>query len=287
MNRNAVSRRRIPPSERSAGAPDIRLVAIDLDGTLLDDTKQISPPTLKAPQSLADSGTKIVIASARPPRSVRHIYARLGLDTWQINCNGALIWDEPSQTTVFHRPMAGHLARKIIDIARARFNSVLVSCEILDRWHTDRTDNTYTTETGRLFKPDVVASLDQISAQPITKLLLLDHRDTISRLEAELSGVHNDQVSLVRADPELIQLMDRRVSKAVALKMTADHYGIPIHQVMAIGNAPNDVGMLQLAGAAIAMGNAHILAKQAAHWVAPSNNDHGVLAALKKYGLCD
>jgi len=56
---------------------------------------------------------------------------------------------------------------------------------------------------------------------------------------------------------------------------------------MAIGDAPNDVGMLQLAGVAVAMDNAHGVVKEVADWVAPSNNDHGVHAALVKYGLCD
>jgi len=59
-----------------------------------------------------------------------------------------------------------------------------------------------------------------------------------------------------------------------------------MHHVMAIGDAPNDVGMLQVAGVAVAMDNAHKLVKRVAHWVAPSNNDHGVHAALVRYGLC-
>ncbi len=91
---------------------------------------------------------------------------------------------------------------------------------------------------------------------------------------------------MVRTDDHLIQVMDRRVSKAVALQVVAKHYDVKLENVMAIGDAPNDVGMLQVAGVAIAMDNAHKLVKKVAHWVAPSNNDHGVHAALVKYGLC-
>jgi hypothetical protein len=285
MDRNAVSRRRIPPSARADRATTVRLLAVDLDGTLLNDSKQIGAETIDALRAIQSRGIKIVIATARPPRAVRHLYSQLQLDAWQINYNGALIWDEPAQATVFHRPMPGELARQMIDLARAKFESVLVTCEVLDRWYTDRADHPYTTETGRLFRPDVIATLDEICAQPITKLLLLGPRDVVTQLDAMLADINNQRVSIVRADPELIQLMDRRVSKAVALKMTATHYNIPMHQVMAIGDAPNDVGMLQMAGIAIAVDNGHALAKQAAHWVAPSNNDHGVLAALQKYGL--
>ena len=87
----------------------IRLVAIDLDGTLLDRDKRVSEQTVRALKCLPAAGVKVVIASARPPRSVRHIYHQLALDTWQINYNGALIWDEPTRRRIFHRPMDGAL----------------------------------------------------------------------------------------------------------------------------------------------------------------------------------
>src|SRR5436309_15403150 len=123
----------------------IRLVAVDLDGTLLNDSKQISERTIDALKCLPQRGVKVVIASARPPRSVRPIYRELGLDTWQINYNGALIWDEPSQQPVFHRPMHPRLVRMMIERCRDMFEEVLVSCEVLDKWFTDRDEHTYTT----------------------------------------------------------------------------------------------------------------------------------------------
>src|SRR3954452_5104742 len=112
---------------RTARRP-IRLVAIDLDGTLLDRDKRVSEQTARALRCLPAAGVKVVIASARPPRSVRHIYAQLNLDTWQVNYNGALIWDEPTRSAVFHRPMDGRLALRIIERARDMFDEVLVSC---------------------------------------------------------------------------------------------------------------------------------------------------------------
>jgi Cof subfamily protein (haloacid dehalogenase superfamily) len=285
LNRKTISRRRISPGKKSDGGAAVRMVAIDLDGTLLNDAKKVSDRTVAALAEAADAGVKVIIASARPPRSVRHIYQQLGLDTWQINYNGALIWDEPAKRVIFHRPIDPGLVRQIIDFARGEFPDVLVTCEILDKWYTDRLEQTYTTETGRLFKPNVVAPLDEFCNQPITKLLLLGDREMMTGLAGMLVGVHAEKVSMVQTDPELIQIMDKRVSKATALKMVAGHYNIPMKQVMAIGDAPNDVGMLQLAGIAVAMHNAHDIVKRVAHWVAPSNNDHGVHAALIQYGV--
>jgi Cof subfamily protein (haloacid dehalogenase superfamily) len=264
----------------------IRLVVIDLDGTLLDDSKRISQQTIKALLDLPQRGVKVIVASARPPRSVRAIYQQLALDTWQINYNGALIWDEPNSEVIFHRPLAGALARSIVEQARQLHPGILVTCEILDRWYTDRFEQTYTTATGRLFKPDVVAPLDTFCDRPITKLMLLGPPEVIGQLEPVVSGWHPKEIATVRTDPELIQIMHRRVGKSAALRQVARHYEIPLHEVMAIGDAPNDVGMLQLAGVSIAMNNAHPLVKRVADWIAPSNNDHGVCAALARYGLC-
>jgi 5-amino-6-(5-phospho-D-ribitylamino)uracil phosphatase len=265
----------------------VRLVAIDLDGTLLNDSKQVSDQTVQALCGLPERGVKVVIASARPPRSVRGVYQSLKLDTWQINYNGALIWDEPNQRPVFHRPMKGSLVRRIVDLSRDMFDETIVTCEVLDKWYTDREDQSHTTETGRLFKPDLIAPLEQICSTHVTKLMLLGEPRVILRLEALLVEEFIDQVTIVKTDDDLLQIMDPRVSKAVALKKVASHHGVPMSQVMAIGDAPNDVGMLQLAGVAVAMDNAHPVVKQVADWVAPSNNDHGVHAALQRYGLCD
>jgi Cof subfamily protein (haloacid dehalogenase superfamily) len=268
----------------AASATSIRLVAIDLDGTLLDDCKQVSEQTVEALLCLPAQGIRTVIASARPPRSVRHIYHRLALDTWTINYNGALIWDEVTKRVVYHQPMESDVVLEIIRRSRRIFDQLLVGCEVLDRWFTDRDEHAYTTETGRLFRPDGVMPIDQFCNQPITKLLLLGEPARLKTIEPVFYDY--PQVSAVRADPELIQVMDRRASKAAALRVVASHYGVPMRQVMAIGDAVNDVAMLQEAGIAVAMDNAHPLVKQVADWVAPSNNDHGVHAALMRYGLC-
>jgi Cof subfamily protein (haloacid dehalogenase superfamily) len=264
----------------------IKLVAIDLDGTLLTSSKQVSAQTVQALRCLPRSNVKVVIASARPPRSVRHIYRALGLDTLQINYNGALIWDEVRGRTVFHRPMSGSTVRQIIAEARGLFEEVLVSCEVLDRWYTDRADQTYTTETGRMFKPDVICDVDEFCDGPITKLMLLGEPRIMRKLAPILSEQYGGIVTVLHADDDLLQIMDKRVGKATALKKVSATYGIEPDEIMAIGDAPNDVGMLQLAGVAIAMDNAHPLVKKVADWIAPSNDDHGVHAALKRYGLC-
>ncbi|MFI5381957.1 MAG: Cof-type HAD-IIB family hydrolase [Tepidisphaerales bacterium] len=270
---------------RRKSSARIRMVAIDLDGTLLTSTKKITAQTADALKAVATAGIKIVIASARPPRSVRTFYEQLGLDTLTINYNGALIWDEPRKTPHTHLPMPPGLVRRIILFARDMFPEVLASCEVLDRWYTDRHDPAYTTETGRIFKPDLVAPMDEFLGEPVTKLMLLGDPDMITLLHDFVQTFFEQHCTAIRADPELIQVMNSRASKAIALKAVAGHYGVALEEVMAIGDAANDVPMLQAAGIAVAMDNAHPLVKEAADWIAPSNDNHGVAAALTKFVL--
>ena len=264
----------------------IRLVAVDLDGTLLNDSKQVTEQTAGALACLPSKDVKLIIASARPPRAVRGIYQALGLDTLQINYNGALIWSEPFQRVIFHRPMRGSLARDVVEFARDMFEETIVAVEILDKWYTDRHDPAHTTETGKMFEPDVICAVDELCAQPVTKLMLMAEPQIILRLEDVLAKSFGDLVTILKTDKDLLQITHPEVSKATALAKVATWYQVPMEQVMAIGDAPNDVGMLQAAGVSVAMDNAHQLVKDVADWVAPSNNDHGVHAALARYGLC-
>ena len=195
----------------------IRLVAVDLDGTLLNDSKHISANTAGALECLREKEIKIVIASARPPRSVQNFYHTLGLDTLQINYNGALIWDEPNRRPIFHRPLSSRLIRRIIETARDMFEETLVHCEILDRWYTDRPDDpAHTTETARLFPPDVICTADELCAQPVTKLMLLGEPRIILRLEDVLSEAFENEVTILKTDRDLLQITHPEGGKAAA-----------------------------------------------------------------------
>ncbi len=231
---------------------------------------------------LPSLGVRVVLASRGRREACGSIFQQLRLETWQINYNGALIWDEPGRTVVRHTPLEPPLVQAIVDRARDMFEEVLVSCEILDRWYTDRVDQTYMTETGRIFKPDRIAPLEEFCSQPVTKLLLLGEPRLIARLEPLLT-TEFPQVSVLWSDPELLQIMHPSASKAVALRHVADHYGVKLENVLAIGDAVNDVPMLEAAGIAVAMDNACEAAKRVADWVAPSHDDHGVHAALVRY----
>ena len=274
--------RRTGEPGRSRGQT-IRLVAIDLDGTLLDSNKRISGRTVRALRALAASDVKVVIASARPPRSCRAIYAGLGLDTWQINYNGALVWDPNASRSVYHWPMSGQVVHEQIRLGRELVPGVQVAVEIVDRWYTDRVDPYRTTVTGRMFKPDVVAPLEKWSRLSATKLMFLAEPRKVARIREALREQYGHLVKVVHADPDLVQVMNNEAGKDVALRLLAKHYEIPIEQTMAIGDALNDVDMLRAAGTAVCVSNGCDEARSISHWIAPSNDEHGVYETIRRY----
>ena len=261
----------------------IHMVAIDLDGTLLNSDKEITQTTAGILRSARDqAGVKIVLATARPPRSVMPFYELLDLDTPMINYNGALVIDPTCHHVLMHRPIPAKNCRAIIELAREVYPHVLISAELMDRWFTDRFDPAYNTETGRLFQPDLVAPVEQWEDQSLTKLLLLGKPD---RLPAVAEAIHRrlpHQVSIVQTEDYMLQVMHATVSKAQALRTVAAEMHLTRKQVMAIGDNANDVGMLQWAGIAVAMENAAPQALAVADHIADHHDADGAAHAVRQ-----
>ena len=273
-----------PESPATIPAP-IKLVAIDLDGTLLRSNKRLSRANAQAIADATNLGVHVVLASARPPRGVRDIYHRLALDTLQVNYNGALIHDMPRGKNVYHQPMPVALAKKIVKFARRKDPDVVISVEVLDKWYTDHVDDKLPTETSKHFSPDFVGPLDAFLTVPVTKLMLLAPPEKLKPIHAAVRTKFAKDIAILISDDYLIQLVHKQVDKASALKLVAEQYNIPREQVMAIGDAPNDIGMVQWAGLGIAMDNAWPQLKKVADHIAPTNDNDGVAHVLKKFIL--
>ena len=263
--------------------PPVRMVALDLDGTLLDSKKRISSQTVKVLRALPEVGVRVVIASARPPRSCRAIYEGLGLDTWQINYNGALIWDPALKKPVKHWPLKGDLVWEMCKLARHLVPGVQVAAEVIDRWYTDSAEAYTTTVTNKKFRPDVVAPIETWGRQPTTKLMFLAEPRKVARIREGLRAKFGKRAKVVHADPDLVQVMSNEAGKDEALRAVCAHHGIDPRDTLAIGDAANDIDMLAAAGIGVAVANGCDECKLAARWVAPSNDDHGVYEAVRKF----
>ena len=259
----------------------IHLVAVDLDGTLLNSAKQVSETTARVLRVARESvGVHVVLATARPPRSVLPFYRQLGLSAPMINYNGALVFDPASRRVLLHRPIPTETAQGIARLARRVYPDVLFSAEIMDHWYTDRLDPTYQTETAKLHPPDLVAPIEEWLTGEVTKLLLLGPPDRLTELRRAIDEEFPHQVSMVQTENDLLQIMHATVSKAHALRVVAAHLGVTREQVLALGDNANDVGMLRWAGVGVAMGNAAPEALAVADYITDHHDADGAAKAI-------
>ncbi len=259
----------------------IQLVAIDLDGTLLNSSKQITDTTAAIIRTARrDVGTHIVLASARPPRSVMPFYDLLELEAPMINYNGALVYDPLSRRVILHKPIPAENVRKLVTFARTLYPDVLVSAEVMDEWYTDRLDMTYATETARHCKPDVIAPVDEWFDQQMTKLLLLGEPDRLREVGLAILREFEHQVVVMQTEGTLLQIMHATVSKAQALRAVANEMHVSREHVMAIGDNANDIGMLQWAGIGVAMANAIPEVQAVADYVTDHHDADGAAKAI-------
>jgi len=262
----------------------IRLVAIDLDGTLLNSAKEITATTatiIRAAREVA--GVRVVLATARPPRTVLPFYSLLGLDTPMINYNGALVHEPHTGRIILHRPMEAKVARAIASMARKKFPKVLVSAEVLDNCYTDRVEDTWHSETTSLTRqPYTVAPMSKWLNQPITRLLLLGRKKWLTDIHHAVQTRMPAQTVMARSEDSTLQIMHPSVGKGAALKTVTSEMGLAACQVMAIGDNANDAGMLQWARIGVAMGNASAQARRVADYVTDANDADGAAKVIAK-----
>ncbi|MEM8782187.1 MAG: Cof-type HAD-IIB family hydrolase [Planctomycetota bacterium] len=264
----------------------VRLVALDLDGTLLQSGDAILDADRDAVAQARRQGVHVVLASARPPRSARHIYDALGLDTPYVAYNGALIQSMGGSEVLHHRPLPADLAGELIAFARELEPAVVLELERLDAGMTDRLHDNLRTQTSLRFAMNQIAPVDELLAGgPITKLMLMAATPRVRRLETAISEAFAGRVHIAVSDRHLIQLLHPSVNKADGVRRVSGTLGIGSGEVLAIGDAPNDAELLAWAGTGVAAGNGWDAAKRAADAVGPHHGQGVVAWAIERFVL--
>jgi Cof subfamily protein (haloacid dehalogenase superfamily) len=257
-----------------------RLLATDLDGTLLRGDGTVSPRTRRALRAIQDAGTEVVIATARPVRWIEDLAREAGITGTAICANGAVIWDLAADTLVHRFPVDPSAAREVV----ARLGSIVPGAA----WAVEGVDS-FSHEPGYELRwpvPDdtVVDDVGSLLADPVVKLLLHCPAprapDGAHRARAAVS----DLVELTWSEPsaELLEMSAAGVSKGAGLAALCAARGIDAAQVSAFGDMPNDLSMLAWAGHAVAMGNADPSVIDAADEVTLSNAQDGVAVVLER-----
>lgn len=268
---------------------EIKIVSIDIDGTLINDRHEITPEVKRAVQAAMAQGVKIVITTGRPLPGVQKILSELnitGSDQYVITYNGGLVQTVDGQKTLFRQPLAVSEFQKINAFMTAQ--QIYVQVESHDAAYT--TNHCIHPWAGfenslvnlPLFVLDSEAELEKIA---FIKAIANAESDELDAVQAAVPKTISEHVNVIRSTANNLEFIDRQASKGNALLALADELGVSHDATMAIGDQANDYSMIEQAGIGVAMGNAIPSLKAIADYETASNNDSGVARAIEKFVL--
>lgn len=265
------------------------LIALDLDGTLLTDEKTISPASRAIIQRLIEEGHVVVIATGRSNRLSILYYNELKLKTPLINSNGAVLHNPYDQSWGnYHLPLKHDTAMEIVETCY-ELNSKNILAAVHDAVYLDAYDemiaNFYGVNPKKEDDSFIVGKVkDHLKENPTLMLLYPEtkHVDTLTNRLNELETEVVDHRNW--GEPfHVIEVMNKQMNKAEALRQVADYYGIPQQRIIAFGDGSNDLEMIDYAGVGVAMTNGLPQIKNVAKYITDTNENDGVANFLTNY----
>ena len=263
-------------------AADIRLVALDLDGTLLNPQNRVSEADAAALRAVVAAGVRVVLATSRWYHAARRTAQQLGLEGPLICHNGALVRGSDGGDELLHLRIDGGLARQIGAHLDTLTGDAYVTVD----------DRTFVRPGGQRdwsrLPPDMelVSSIAGAVTTPPTAFLVFGREAVRSAVEL-FRTYHDSEINLAEgfseSFPDYLNIVHARANKGTALVAVCGALKIPPEATMAMGDAAPDIPLLRAAGIGVAMGNAAPAVKEAAVAVAPANDAGGVAWALHHY----
>jgi hypothetical protein len=260
------------------------MIAADIDGTLVTGDRQITPGVREAVRAVQARGVRVCLATGRMWLSAEPYFRRLGADPPAILYNGGLVFDFTTQTVLLQVYLDYDQARAVLERLRA-IPGVQPHLYVDNRVYTGtanpltdlyrRKDGLQVEEVG-----DLVAFLPR---NPM-KILIIGARPDLERAAVLIRRLPMP-INLVFSEETYMEIIPSGSSKGVALQFVAQHLGIPLGAVIAVGDNLNDLEMIQVAGLGVAMGNAPDELKAHADFVTATNDQEGLRHVIERFIL--
>lgn len=259
-----------------------KLLAADMDGTLLNDASVITKRTQSALRAAIARGVLFVPSTGRPMCAMEPVRGVFEEDLPYILFNGAMVVMRKSGKVLFEQSLDFHCAEEIFAQA-IRLNFPVVA------WAGERLFASCAYEEVRDYRAvsgaelHVINSIEPLRNQGVTKMLWI-MPDAV-RYQSEMRALFGSTVNCFASRPYYLEFVDAKASKGLALRAIGEAYGIDRSEMIAVGDGYNDVPMLEFAGLSVAMGNAPTDIQQLCRDVTLTNEEDGVAAVIEKYIL--
>jgi Cof subfamily protein (haloacid dehalogenase superfamily) len=263
----------------------VKLIATDLDGTLLDSTGKIPEGNLETLKKAIAGGIATTICTGRMFRSAMLFAGQLGIKIPLICYNGAVL-RHPDGKMIWHLTLGMEMTRELLTICLDRRVHVqsYVEDELYVRDAEADVFQDYIKHFGVMGKI-VGDDIFNPPANPTKLLAMTEDAEEAIEVMKELKERFGDALYVTRSNANFVEMMNPKANKAGALRRLADELGVAMSDVLAMGDGDNDVEMLASAGIGIAMGNGEERVKSAADHVAPTNDEAGVSWAVERFAL--
>lgn len=263
-----------------------RLISLDLDGTLTNHDKVVTPRTRQALLKAQDQGATIVLASGRPTYGIIPVAECLELEKrggYILSYNGGNIVNAKTREKLFSQFLPEKVIPILYKYAKEHRHALLgyAGNEII----TEMPDDPYVKEESRINKMNIRQVddlLDVLEPHP-TKLLMTGDPSDMLKAEQELAEILGEQMDIFRSAPFFLELVPKGIDKAQSLLRLLEKINLTPADMIAFGDGYNDLSMLKLAGMGVAMANAAPEVRAEADYVTLSNEEDGIAAALKHF----
>ncbi len=263
-----------------------KLIAVDLDGTLIKKDQTISPHTVDTFMRVQQQGVKIVIASGRPTYGTAPVADLLHVGDfggYLLSFNGGEIYDWANKETLHAVTLDDSVKPFLYESARN--NGFQIMTYVGNEIVAEYAGNPYiqfTAMRNKMTIRQVPNFLEEVT-YPLSKCMIVGDPTPLHQLELAIQAPLQGKAEAYRSEPFFLEIVPNGIDKARGLSILLDKIGMKPEVLMAFGDGYNDIPMLQFAGMGVAMGNAADEVKKAADFVTRSNEDDGVAFAIEKF----
>ncbi|OAN13287.1 HAD family hydrolase [Photobacterium jeanii] len=265
-----------------------KLVALDMDGTLLNSQGEISPRTKEAIAQARQQGVHVVLASGRPLEGMTKYLAELDMNSDQdyvLSYNASLVQRVASKEVIRSQILKGSDAKNLASLSQ----DLGVNVHAFSRRFGLITpqNNEYTRHEAEI-NGLTITELDFVELdnnEDIMKVMMIDEPERLSAAIAKLPPHVYEQYTVVQSAPFFLEFLNPKSNKGTGVGMLAEHLGIDASEVICMGDAGNDKHMIEYAGLGVAMANATDDIKAIANHITDSNNEHGVAKVIEDFIL--
>ncbi len=263
-----------------------KIIVLDIDGTLTNSKKDLSPRNRKAIIDLQERGYVVVLASGRPVYGIMPLAEELELAKYGgyiLAFNGAQIIKCATDKVIYSNTLPNELIRPLYEKSKAA-GAVILSYND-DYILTENASDKYVAYEGMLNKMQIRQTdnfLENLKL-PVVKCLSVAEPDIILKLENDLKAEYGEVMSIYRSEAFFLELVPNGIDKAESLAVLLNHLNLNRKDMIAFGDGFNDLTMLEYAGCGVAMGNAKDAVKEVADAVTISNDEDGVAHYIEEF----